>query len=62
MPVATDHDSDKPMNPILRWGRDPKARTDKSTGDKGATDAMLLVVAAWLVLFGLAYSLRHHNH
>lgn len=49
-----------PGNP----GRDPK-KTPKtgsgSVGDIAFKDAVALVIIAWLVLFFLAYSLRHHN-
>lgn len=49
-----------PGNP----GRDPKAKdkTGKgSIGDVALKDAIILVVAAWLVILFLAYTLRNHN-
>jgi hypothetical protein len=47
--------------PILARGRDPKART-KTVGSIALNDAALLVVGCWVLLFILAYTLRHHNH
>lgn len=47
-----------PQNPA----RDPKVKTGKgSMGDKALTDAMIIVIAAWLFLLFLYFSLRHHN-
>lgn len=49
-----------PGNPV----RDPKraAKGGKgSVGDKALTDALIIVVAAWVLLVVLALSLRHHN-
>ena len=44
--------------------RDPKAK-DKagrgSIGDKAFTDAVTVVIVAWVLLLLLWYSLRHHN-
>lgn len=48
-------------NGPLAKGRDPKART-KTVGGVALNDATMLVIACWLLLFFLAYSLRHHNH
>lgn len=47
--------------PLASKGRDPKSRT-KTVGGIALNDAALLVVGCWLLLFFLAYSLRHHNH
>lgn len=35
---------------------------DGSIGDDAFRDSVIIVLAAWAVLFFLAYSLRHHNH
>jgi len=49
-----------PSNPA----RDPKSKSKTgkgSIGDTALRDALMIVVAAWLILLFLAYSLRHHN-
>lgn len=41
----------------------PKRAGDKgSVGDVALMDAIAIVVAAWLILFLLAFTLRNHNH
>lgn len=40
----------------------PKRAGDKGTiGDQAVMDSVLIVGIAWVVLFGLMYSLRRHN-
>lgn len=40
----------------------PKNATSKgSVGDQALMDALMIVIAAWVVLFILTFSLRHHN-
>lgn len=40
----------------------PKTAGDKGTpGDMAVMDAVMIVGAAWLILFFLAFSLRRHN-
>lgn len=40
----------------------PKRGSDKgSMGDRALMDALVIVGAAWLIVFGLMFSLRHHN-
>jgi hypothetical protein len=40
----------------------PKNASSKgSVGDKALMDAVCIVVAAWIVLFMLGFSLRSHN-
>lgn len=40
----------------------PKKAGDKgSMGDQAVMDAVILVGAAWLILFFFAFSLRRHN-
>ena len=40
----------------------PKTAGDKGTpGDVALMDAVMIVGAAWLIVFFLAYSLRRHN-
>ena len=51
-------------NPIVstREPVGPKTAGDKGTpGDMAVMDAVMIVGAAWLVLFLLAFSLRRHN-
>lgn len=45
-----------------REPRGPKTAGDRGTaGDMAVMDAVMIVGAAWLVLFFLAFSLRRHN-
>lgn len=40
----------------------PKNAASKgSIGDQALMDALIIVIAAWVVLFLLTFSLRHHN-
>lgn len=40
----------------------PKTAASKgSVGDKALMDAIIIVIAAWLILFMLGFSLRTHN-
>jgi len=51
-------------NPIVttREPVGPKTAGDKGTpGDMAVMDAVMIVGAAWLILFLLAFSLRRHN-
>lgn len=51
-------------NPIIstREPVGPKTAGDKgSVGDMAVMDAVMIVGAAWLILFLLAFSLRRHN-
>lgn len=51
-------------NPIVstREPVGPKTAGDKGTpGDMAVMDAVMIVGAAWLVLFLLVFSLRRHN-
>lgn len=46
-----------------REPRGPKTAGDKGTpGDMAVMDAVMIVGAAWLILFFLAFSLRRHNN
>lgn len=52
-------------NNVLVTSREPAA--PKKPGDKGSVgdmatmDAVVIIGAAWLLLFGLMFSLRRHN-
>jgi hypothetical protein len=62
MPFATEDDRQGRAITTTREPVGPKNAGSKgSVGDVAVMDAIALVVAAWLVLFLLAYSLRHHN-
>ena len=40
----------------------PKNAASKgSVGDQALMDALMIVIAAWAILFLLTFSLRHHN-
>ncbi len=62
MPFATEDDR---MGKGITTSREPvgpkNAGSKGSVGDVAVMDAIALVIAAWLILFLLAYSLRHHN-
>lgn len=63
--MATMVTEDQRMgNPIVstREPVGPKTAGDKGTpGDMAVMDAVMIVGAAWLILFFLAFSLRRHN-
>lgn len=47
---------------MTREPKGPVKSGDKgSTGDQAVMDAVMLVGAAWVILFFLAFSLRRHN-
>ena len=51
-------------NPLTfsREPKGPKRSGDKgSIGDQALTDALMIIVACWILLFLLAFSLRRHN-
>jgi len=57
-------ESERVGNPITltREPTGPKKSGDKGTpGDMAVMDAVVIVAAAWLLLFLLAFSLRRHN-
>lgn len=53
------------MNNVLTTSREPKGPKrggDRgSVGDQALTDAICIVLACWVILFLLAFSLRRHN-
>lgn len=62
MPFATEDDRQGKTITTTREPVGPKNAGSKgSVGDMAVMDAICIVVAAWIVLFFLAYSLRHHN-
>jgi hypothetical protein len=62
MPFATEDTRQGNPATFTREPVGPKNAGSKgSVGDVAVMDAICLVVAAWAVLFILAYSLRHHN-
>ena len=62
MPFATEDDRQGRSIQTTREPVGPKNAGSKgSVGDVAVMDAIALVIVAWLVLFALAYSLRHHN-
>lgn len=62
MPMATE---DERVGGTLTLSREPKGPSrsgDKgSTGDKALMDSLIIVGAAWVILFFLMYSLRGSN-
>ena len=61
MPMAKDDGS---TSPNLVTSREPTVQnkgTAKSVGEQAFNDAVIIIIAAWLVLFFLAFSLRRHN-
>jgi len=62
MPFATEDDRQGKAAVFTREPVGPKNAGSKgSIGDTAVMDAICIVVAAWVVLFFLAYSLRRHN-
>lgn len=62
MPMATEES--RVGNPIVtsREPVGPKNASSKGgTGDQALMDAVALVIAAWIILFFLGFSLRKHN-
>lgn len=61
MPVMTDG-SDAQQSPPLVTTVEPKKETSKNPVGTDAFDkAVIIVIAAWVLLFVFSYSLRHHN-
>jgi hypothetical protein len=63
--MATMISEDERLGSPIQTTREPvgpKKVGDKgSKGDMAVMDAVLIVAAAWLVLFLLAFTLRRHN-
>jgi hypothetical protein len=62
--MAMVTETERVGNPIVstREPVGPKTAGDKGTpGDMAVMDAVMIVGAAWLILFLLAFSLRRHN-
>jgi hypothetical protein len=60
MPMATEENkrrdlmvSREPVGPVKKSGQ-------KTDGEQALSDAMVMIVAAWVILFLLAFSLRGH--
>lgn len=58
--MAVEKSEDDPRQTRLITQREPKAKTQKSIGGMAVQDAVMVVLAAWVLLFALHYSLRHH--
>jgi hypothetical protein len=62
MPMASE---DARVGSPIKTAREPvgpkNSGSKGSTGDRALMDAVMIVVAAWLILFFLAFSLRAHN-
>ncbi len=62
MPMASE---DSRQSAPIVTSREPvgpkNAGSKGSTGDKALMDAVMIVVAAWALLFFLGFSLRSHN-
>ena len=62
MPVGME---DKEVGRRITVTREPvgpkNAASKGSIGDQALMDALLIVIAAWILLFFLTFSLRRHN-
>lgn len=62
MPMGIEDDR---IGQPLKTSREPvgpKRAGDKGTvGDRALMDAVCIVVAAWLIVLGIGFSLRNHN-
>lgn len=62
MAIANEQVSGRPDLVTSREPVGPRVAGDKgSPGDKAFMDAVTIIIAAWAVLFFLAWSLRSHN-
>lgn len=62
MPFGTEDERQGRAITVTREPAGPKNAGSKgSLGDVALMDAIAIVVAAWVVLFLLAFSLRRHN-
>jgi len=62
MPVATEDERVGRSIVTTREPVGPKSAGSKgSVGDTALMDAVAIVLVAWVLLFLLTYSLRHHN-
>jgi hypothetical protein len=62
MPFGTEEERQGRAITVTREPVGPKNAGSKgSLGDVALMDAIAIVVAAWVVLFLLAFSLRRHN-
>lgn len=63
MPINEEAEKGRPN---LATSREPvspvkKNAANKSVGEQALMDAVIIVIAAWLVVFFLAFTLRTHN-
>lgn len=64
---ATEADDSQAGHPLTGGpgsrepSRKPAAGSPGSTGDQALMDGLMIVAGAWILLFFLAYTLRHHN-
>jgi len=58
--MAVTESEEDPRQTRLITTREPKSKSQKSIGAMATQDAVLVVLAAWIGLFLLHYSLRHH--
>lgn len=62
MPVGME---DKETGRRIQTTREPvgpkNAASKGSIGDQALMDALMIVIAAWVILFVLTFSLRRHN-
>jgi hypothetical protein len=62
MPMATEDDRVGRTIQTTREPVGPKTAGSKgSVGDTALMDAIAIVIGAWVLLFLIAFSLRHHN-
>ena len=62
MPMATEEDRQSRPGVFTREPVGPKNGGSKnSVGDVALKDAICIVLAAWAIVFFLAFSLRSHN-
>jgi hypothetical protein len=48
-------------SPRLTSTIEPSAKAGNTVGDTAFSDAMMLVIVSWSLLFLITYSLRNHN-
>lgn len=61
MPIMTDGDKAQDSPPLVTTVEPKKERSQTPVGSDAFNKAVIIVVAAWVLLFALSWSLRHHN-
>ncbi len=61
MPIMTDGSEAQATQPLVTTVEPKKEKSATPMGTDAFNKAVIIVVAAWVLLFVLSWSLRHHN-